>query len=1137
RKQEQEALRRSEERVQLAQRAAGIGHFSWDIPNNITTRSDEMSVLYGLPAGSLGGRHENWTERIHPDDLPGVEAEIRKSLISGDLSQYFRVVWPDASVHWLLARGKVLFSEDGKPLRMVGVNMDITERMRTEEELRWKTALLEAQVNATADGILIVDKEGNRIIQNSRLIELWKIPREIADNHDDSQLLEFVRNRARDPEQFIEKVLYLYAHPNETSHDELEFKDGMILDRYSAPVIGKDGTHFGRIWIFRDVTEKKLAGDRLEKAMSDLERINRDLARSEAALREAQRVAEVGHWEWSALTGATIWSDEIYRILDIPIGSVTPSYELLFGIAESKDRRRMEEEIARVLGSRGGPDGNVDMDLPITTPGGATLVLSQRVFADRDAAGNLVGLHGTCQDITRRVATEQALRDSEAALAEGQQIAHIGTWILYPESGEVRASAETFRIYGLDPVPDPPLRYFIDRIHEDDRGRVEAELAASLRTGKQDIEFRIVTPQGIRVAHAVARRREVGEAHPSLIGVTQDITEQKEVEEALRQQTESLERSNADLERFNRAAVGRELRMIELKREIHDLHAELGRDQVGSDGSPAMVAPDGSEPLPSETVLRHTDVEIRESRLAALNMMEDAVSAARALERVNRDLELQIAEAKKSDEAHRRLATVVEQAAETIVITALDGTIVYVNPAFERTSGYSREEALGRNPRFFNSGQQTPDFYKELWSTIIVGRVWQGHFFNRRKDGTIYEEEATISPVRDATGAIINYVSIKRDVTTEVALADQLRHSQKLEAIGTLAGGVAHDFNNLLQAMLSIVQLLGTKSGESSRQAEHLRQLELTIRRGASLTRQLLLFARRETSKREDVDLNQILRDLSEFLRRVVRANILLTIEPANVPLWIEADRGQIEQVIMNLTVNAIDAMSDGGALSIVARREGESAWLEVADTGTGIPEKIRERIFEPFFTTKEAGKGTGLGLSVVHGIIAAHGGHIEVECPEEGGTIFRFELPLRPSADRHAVPQSEEDVPNGHGERVLLVEDEEAAREGLSGLLEMIGYSVVAVGTGEEALGIDETFSVVLTDYMLPGMPGIEVVRKLRERRPDMQAILMSGYAAPNVIEAAVAANELHFLQKPFGMAELARMLRSVLQSPELVC
>ncbi|MGZ8811020.1 MAG: response regulator, partial [Thermoanaerobaculia bacterium] len=199
------------------------------------------------------------------------------------------------------------------------------------------------------------------------------------------------------------------------------------------------------------------------------------------------------------------------------------------------------------------------------------------------------------------------------------------------------------------------------------------------------------------------------------------------------------------------------------------------------------------------------------------------------------------------------------------------------------------------------------------------------------------------------------------------------------------------------------------------------------------------------------------------------------------------------------------------------------------------IPETIRDRIFEPFFTTKEAGKGTGLGLSVVHGIIAAHGGQIDVECPAEGGTTFRVELPLQnPAAALPAAAPSEEDIPNGRGERVLLVEDEQAAREGLSAILEMLGYSVVAVGTGEEAVGMDEQqlpFSVVLTDFMLPGIPGIEVVRRLRERWPEMKAILMSGYAAPGVIDAAVAANEFRFLQKPFDMAELARTLRTVLQ------
>ena len=538
-------------------------------------------------------------------------------------------------------------------------------------------------------------------------------------------------------------------------------------------------------------------------------------------------------------------------------------------------------------------------------------------------------------------------------------------------------------------------------------------------------------------------------------------------------------------------------------------------------------------------VLARTVDELRDARVAALNMMEDAVNAARELERANRDLKQQISARRESEEAHRRLSTVVEQASEAIIVTDTSGLIEYVNPAFERITGYTRDDAVGRTPRILKSDKQDAAFYKTLWSTIKGGSDWHGRFTNRRKDGSLYQEEATISPVRDNDGTITKFVGIKRDVTVEVALGEQLRHAQKIEAIGTLAGGVAHDFNNLLQAMLSIVQLLEWKSAESPRQVEHLNQLEKTIRRGSNLTRQLLLFARREISRRETLDLNEILGDLLEFLRRVVRANIRLIVEPTKVPLWISADRGQIEQVIMNLAVNAIDAMSEGGALSIAAGRDEHAAWLKVSDSGTGIPETIRDRIFEPFFTTKEAGKGTGLGLSVVHGIIAAHGGRIDVECPPQGGTTFRFELPLQnaPTALNTAAPQEqEEEVPNGRGERVLLVEDEQAAREGLSGILEMLGYAVLAVGTGEEAVGIDdpEPFSVVLTDFMLPGIPGIAVVRRLRERWPDLKAILMSGYAAPGVIEAAVAANEFQFLQKPFDMAVLARTLRAALQPPE---
>ena len=275
------------------------------------------------------------------------------------------------------------------------------------------------------------------------------------------------------------------------------------------------------------------------------------------------------------MTGAVTWSDETWRILGIPKGSVQASFELFTSTIVEKDRRAFEDLIAGAL--RPGGENDISVDLGITTPAGAALVISSRILVDRDAHGDVVMLHGTIQDITRRVANEQALRDSEEALAEAQQIAHVGSWITDPESGDVHASAETFRIFGLDPAPIVPLQLFVDRIHDDDRPGAEAVIAASLRTGIQDIEFRIVTPRGTRVVHSIARQREPGDPHSSMIGTTQDITEEKAVEEALRQQAEVLVRSNAELERFNRAAVGRELRMIELKRQINDLCAQLGQ--------------------------------------------------------------------------------------------------------------------------------------------------------------------------------------------------------------------------------------------------------------------------------------------------------------------------------------------------------------------------------------------------------------------------------------------------------------------------------------------------------------------------------------------------------------------------------
>jgi PAS domain S-box-containing protein len=480
-----------------------------------------------------------------------------------------------------------------------------------------------------------------------------------------------------------------------------------------------------------------------------------------------------------------------------------------------------------------------------------------------------------------------------------------------------------------------------------------------------------------------------------------------------------------------------------------------------------------------------------------------------------------------------RLAVVVEQADEMIFMTDVGGVIEYVNPAFERITGYTREEAVGARPEDLLADGPDEQRDGEVWRTLDSGGVWRGRFTNRRKDGSVLEEEATISPVRDPSGAIVNYVSIKRDVTQEIALAEQLRHAQRIEAIGLLAGGVAHDFNNLLQGMLTFVQVLQSPKCTPARSREFLAQLEGTIRRGTQLTRQLLLFARREPGLRAHLDLGEVLQELAKFLRRVVRENIELAIEPAGEPLRVDADRGQIEQVIVNLVMNAVDAMPEGGRLAVrTSRGRGDGAVLEVADTGGGIPEAIRQRIFEPFFTTKERGKGTGLGLSVVHGIVMAHRGAVDVTSGG-GGTTVRVRLPLLPEVPSDALAGAPaEELPQGSGERVLLVEDAGDVRDGLSMLIETLGYSVAAVRSGEDALAMESTapFSLVLTDCILPGIPGVEVVRSLRKRWPGVRAILMSGYTAPDVIATGVKAGEFVFLQKPFEMTELARTIQAVL-------
>lgn len=497
------------------------------------------------------------------------------------------------------------------------------------------------------------------------------------------------------------------------------------------------------------------------------------------------------------------------------------------------------------------------------------------------------------------------------------------------------------------------------------------------------------------------------------------------------------------------------------------------------------------------------------------------------------------------------LAKAIEQSSDAVLLTDAEGKILYVNPAFEKSSGYSSDEVRGKTPRILKSGNQSREFYEKLWQTNLSGKTWKGQLTNRKKNGGLYQENITISPVKDKDGIITNFVAVKQDITSEQTLQLQLQQAQKHEAIGTLAGGIAHDFNNILGAILGYAEMIKMDLPEESQSGKDIAEVISSAQRAVDLVKQILTFSRQNSEEFQPVQIQFIVKETLKLLKASLPSTITLQqmIDSSCDPIL--GDPVQLHQVLINLFTNAKEALKDAkGMISVSVKQldlnesdkvydgpndlpAGSYVALEVTDNGCGMDMQTMAQVFDPFYSTKNKGQGTGLGMAVSHGIIKQHGGTITVTSAPGEQTTFRILLPVvEPSTEMSAQPAFAS-PPRG-SERIVLVDDEKFLVEVVQRELTGLGYTVQSFTDSQQALSWMQnnltSFDLLLTDMTMPEMTGADLAAQVLRLRPELPVIVCSGFSEVLSRDEALALGIRDYLPKPVTRMQLANKLDQVL-------
>ncbi|HJS42352.1 MAG TPA: PAS domain S-box protein [Gemmatimonadales bacterium] len=923
-------------------------------------------------------------------------------------------------------------------------------------------SVLQATLESTADGILVVDDHGAIVSHNRRFEEMWRLPSAlIAANKDATgrrRLIQHIQDQLRNPEYFVDGIEERDAEPDSDTFDILNFKDGRVLERYSIP-LRLNGRAVGRVWSFRDVTARR---------------------RAECVQEAVYRISHTAHTAENLL--------ELLRAIHEIVGELMPAKNFYVALYDSEKDQ---------------------LEFPY--------------FVDE--------IDLTCDVRPRKLRkglTEYALRTGRPLLATPEVYEQL------VEAGEVELiGAPSIDWLGV------PLR-----VKDRSIGVVVMQTySPGVRYGQSELD--ILTFVSSQMAMAIERKR-IEDALREQTGLLQQIVDNIPVMLVSLDKTGRIKWGNREWSRTLGYTV--------VEATQRDIFAALYPDPVDqqrvrdSIGAPTVV---------------WTDFRTRTKQGSVL----DTIWANAPLgDGEWLGIGMDVTERKRSEERYRAF---IAQSSEGVSRIEIDPPVpvtlledAQINLVYERARIAECNDAMARMYGYHEArelvGTRLADLHDaadganrdQIRSFIRAGyRLSNSETRERARDGRprVFLNNV-VGFLED--GHLVRVWGTQRDISEQRHLEEQFRQAQKMEAVGQLAGGIAHDFNNLLTAILGNTQLLLRELPPGDEKRHDVEEIRKASERAASLTRQLLAYSRRQMLRPETLDLNVVVADMERMLRRLIGEHIALVTVLAPDLGSVRADPNQIEQVLVNLAVNARDAMPDGGKLTIeTANAELDEAFtqvhlgsvagsytmISVTDTGVGMDANVRAHLFEPFFTTKEVGKGTGLGLATVYGIVKQSDGYIAVYSSPGSGASFKIYLPRIQPAPA-APPPAAKDRPERGTETILVVEDEAAVLTLSRRALEAQGYVVLAAANPADAMRIVErhsgTIHLLLTDVVMPGSSGRELADWVSDRSPELRVLYMSGYPGDAVVQRGSLPSGSAFVQKPFSPDELARKVRDVLDS-----